>query len=170
MSTKKAAIQKKPEDTNLVALNPESAIANWDDYSQPEIEGWYRPEDNINAWVIGTIVGFAMLEGAEGPYEIAALRLAVTCKAMFEQEPVILNPGHILAVAQRFNLTRMFACEVGSRVAFRAIDRKNIGRGRSVWKFNVKLDPRHSEPRKTLAQPSTTKQLPASVDQDDLPF
>ena len=171
------AIAPAEGGTTLAKVN--QVVDKWDDETQAEIDGWYRPEDNVDVRVAGRIEDYTTFMNEDGEErEVIVLRLATECTAMLAQEPIALGPNHFLAVGKRYHLGKLFELERGSCVAFTAKEKIRLRGGKTMWKFELKIDPKSRRPRTQLSKPSamSERQLPAASakeeleELDDLPF
>jgi hypothetical protein len=160
MAAKKPAAAKPAASTPAPTSQPASEarsrpqVASFDGFNGeevnvPDIDGWYSPEQGEAGWV-GRIVGeFRMKGDDDRERTVVVVRLASDCSsASNEGEPVILEAGQVMAVSIRAKLVGLLDyVERRAMVAVRAIGKKEIGKGRSMWVFTIKGQPGARVPR-----------------------
>ncbi len=139
--------QQKPSTLRETRVSGEADFLNWDDEgSLPDVAGFYQPTEK-GPWVAGTIKGFVEFEDRDTgePRTMIILKVAQDTVAVEsgaeEGETVVVDKGDYLGVSARSGMRSVFECGPGTRIAFQSITCKKIGRGKTMWSFNVRIDP-----------------------------
>jgi len=140
------------------SAGPKVQVASFDSFngeevSVPDIDGWYSPEAGEVGWV-GRIVGMFNMKDAfnEGKTRtVVVVRLLSNCSSAVdgdEGEPVELQAGQAMAVSIKAKLVALLDyVEKRATVGVRAVEKKNLARGRSMWVFAIKGQPGARVPR-----------------------
>jgi hypothetical protein len=160
-----AAGAKKPQAASFDAFNGE-------DVNIPDIDGWYAPEEGEAGWV-GRIVGMFRMKDSfnEGKMrDIVVVRLLSPCSSAVDSdggEPCELEPGHAMAISVKAKLLGLLEyVEKRGTVAVRAVEKKSISKGRSMWTFAVKGQPSARVQRESSQGASGSQSPTASGDVD----
>jgi len=142
---------------------------NGEEVSIPDIDGWYSPEEGEAGWV-GRIIGAFRMKDAfnEGRMrDVVVVRLLSTCSSAVDAdgEPTVLEAGNSMAVSIKAKLASLLEyVERHGTVGVKAIDKKKLDKGRSMWVFAVKGQPGARVQRESSQSASGSQSSTASGD------
>jgi hypothetical protein len=127
---------------------PQVQAASFDSFSGeevsvPDIDGWYSPEAGEAGWVGRIVASFRMKDSFnEGKTrDVVVVRLFSNCSSAVDSdgEPVILEPGNTMAVSIKAKLLDILDyVEKRGTIAVKAIEKRPLAKGRSMWTFSIK--------------------------------
>lgn len=127
-----------------------------DEVSVPDIDGWYSPEAGEAGWVGRIVASFRMKDSFnEGKSrDVVVVRLFSTCSSAVDSdgEPAILEPGNTMAVSIKAKLLDILDyVEKRGTIAVKALEKRPLAKGRSMWTFSIKGQAGMRVPRKQEA-------------------
>ncbi len=129
----------------------------------PDIDGWWQPKAGLVFQ--GTVVGwFRITDKNQKERSIVIVRLAKPTAAILDKQPIRLEAGKHLAVGISYRLQELLSyIENHGEVWARALEKKDIGGGHSMWQYDLRA-------RGTKAPPPTAAMAAQGADGDDIPF
>jgi hypothetical protein len=136
MATEKATAATASKPTAPATPKPPPGFAMG---GTPDIEGWFKPEKGMV--LFGTICGAIQIPDEKAPNgkrDVVLVRLKEACKAVLDQTSVLLEPGQVIGVGVRHQLSEMlYYVESKGDVWAYAKEQVSIGHGQTMWKFDV---------------------------------
>ncbi len=150
-NSKKAAPQSAPPAAESKSSRPQVQVASFDTFqgeevSVPDIDGWYSPEQGEKGWVGRIINQFRMKDAFnDGKMRtVVVVRLLSDCASAVDAdgEPATLEAGQTMAVSIKAKLADLLDyVEKHGTVGVRAVEKKALTKGRSMWVFSIKGQP-----------------------------
>lgn len=134
---------------------------DWAVVGTPDIHGWWRPKEG--SVVMGRLVGRLTIDDESGGRDVILMQLMYDCSdATLNQQPTSLKKGEVLGIGVREKIRDVLSYVEHQGVAWiKAVEKVNIGNGRTMWKFETRCKGMRAVP---------PAPAPAKSVSDDIPF
>ena len=149
------AENKQPEKTIDEWWNDERRSERVD---EAELDGWWKPD--VRVPLVGVLKSRFEVYDQEKDEKRPVLVAEVRSRIVGEnnQEPVTLEPGKHIGIGYRHNIRELFNYQDGTEFRILPLEKRNIGKGRTLWSFELRVKAGSKKLEKPQAPPVNTRE------------